>query len=548
MPQRPAVISSARLIAACTLLSRITGLVRDMLLMHIFALSWVADAWNFAFQFPNLFRRLFGEGALAAAFVPTFTQTMERDGRESAWALLARTLALLTVALSALIVVLALLLLAFWQLGSADTPEHAQARALLFALTGLMLPFVLTICVVALFSGALNCVGSFAPGALAPLILNLFMIFGIVWLGPRIAAGHGPQREVFGVAIAVLAAGVVQVLVMLPVLRSRGVRLGWKLDVRDQTVVLLLRRLGPVLLGQGVLVLAPLIDSLLCVTLEPTQAILGDQFPYPLQEGALTALANAARLYQFPLGVVAISLAVAALPTLSRLAGRGEWDSWRDEWLRTARLSVFVGLLAGAMMIVVAQPIVRMLFEYHNFTRDNTARVAALVRWYGFGMGAFCLHHIVLRGFYSVGDVRTPLRISCVLLPANIALSLSLVWFDSIREAAFAISSATTSTVAVIVGATLLQRRASVRLLSAPPLTALLRMLLAAASAAGAVVLLRAALLTRLVAALGDAPLSRATDVFGSLAVGVATYLLICTLLKLDEPKLIFHRAAAGKR
>ncbi len=181
-PQR-SVVGSAKLIAVCTLLSRITGLARDILLAQTFGLGWVQDAFSFGFQFPNLFRRLFGEGAMSPVFVPTFTKTLEKDGREAAWQLLARTLALMALGLTALILIIAGVLLAIWIFVPVDH-GIADQRRLLLLLTGLMLPFILTICLVALLSAILNCVGSFVPAAFASVVLNVVMIAGIVVAAP----------------------------------------------------------------------------------------------------------------------------------------------------------------------------------------------------------------------------------------------------------------------------------------------------------------------------------------------------------------------------
>ncbi len=546
MPGKRPIVTSAKLIACCTLASRVTGLIRDMLLLQTYSLAWIADAWNYAFQFPNLFRRLLGEGALAAAFVPVFARVLEAEGRATAWRLLARTLGLLAVALTSLIVLLELVVFVVWVFLTPDDPAQAQARRLLLSLTALMLPFMFTICTVALLASVLNCVGSFVPGALTPIVLNLFMIAGIVWLGP--ALGTEPRVQIFGVAIAVLVAGVVQILLLLPVLRAHDVHLGLVLDLRDPHLRTLLRQLGPVLVGQGLLVLSPFLDTQICVFLtrlrnQPAErTILGLPVPYALEEGALTALTNAARLYQFPLGVVAVSLGVAALPTLTRLVSRDDWRRWRRELLRAARLSTFVGMLAGAMMIAAAEPIVRMLFEYRRFGPEQTLRVAHVVRCYGLGMWAFCAHHLVLRGFYSLGDVRTPLKISCALMPLNLAISLALVWFAPIREAAFAISASFTATISVCIGLVLLSRRSAVRLLDGRLLAAVARMALAAGIAA--LVTWRAVPSLEAVR-IGGVITQRVVVAITALAIGSTAYITASWLMRLPEPGLLLTTRAS---
>jgi putative peptidoglycan lipid II flippase len=539
MPEHRPVVSSAKLIAGCTLTSRVTGLIRDMLLVHTFGATWVLDAFLFAFQFPNLFRRLFGEGALAAVFVPKFTHMLETEGRPSAWQLLARTLALLSAAIIVVMLVIEGIVLAIWLL----KPGVDQT---ILALTALMLPFMLTICVVALFSSILNCLGSFVPAALMPVVLNIVMIAGIVGLGPAIG-GHDPQRQIFGVAISVLVAGVAQLALLRPVLRGHGVALGWSFQPRDPDVRQMLHNVLPVLFGQGVLLVSTFLDAAICAAFthvegRPVEAtFFGFSFVYPLKEGALSAVTVAQRLYQFPLGVLGISLAVAALPTFSRLATHRDWPGWTHEVTRALRLALFAGLLTGGLMIVLAEPIVRLLFEYRKFDAEATARAARVLTFYGFGMWAFCVQHIVLRGFYSVGDVRTPVKISCVLVPINLAMSLVLIWLDGIREAAFAISTSLTSTLTVLVGMALLQRRTQTRLVGGALFWGALRMLVAAGVSAWAASAVRSWWQSGLTDLVGAGVGRRAIDTLGALALGCAVFLVLSWLLRLPEARLLLR-------
>lgn len=555
-PSGPSTVSAGKSIALCTLASRVTGLIRDMLLLHTFGQGWVADAFNFAFQFPNLFRRLFGEGALAAVFVPTFTATLETEGRPSAWRLLARTLALLVVTLTALVLILELLIVALWWIAPGGAPDETTSRRLLLGLTALMLPFMLSICVLALFASILNCLGSFVPAALAPIALNVLMIAGIVVLGPAIGGGE-PDVQVYGVAISVVIAGVVQLLVVLPALRLRGVRLGWEFAPRDPQVRRILTLMGPVLLGQGVLLLSAFFDTILCTVLSAKYGWLGDGFPYPLEAGALTAVASASRLYQFPLGVLVISLATAALPAFSRFVARQEWSSWTDEVRTMLRLAVFEGLLAGAMMIVLAVPIVRLLFEYRSFAAADTDRAAHVLAWYGAGMWAFCAQHIVLRAFYSLGDVRTPLRIAAWFVPVNLAISLALVWLPSVREAAFAISSSLTSALSVLVGIRVLQTRTPTRVADAGLVRGIAIMLSAAIATGLTVAVARPAWMQWLASGaavdwLGASTgtvVVRALDAIGGLGLGILVYLALAHALRLPEVALLLaRRTSAGGR
>ncbi len=452
-------LGSARVIAVCTLVSRVTGLARDMLLNFYYGQGWVQDAFNYGFLIPNLFRRLFGEGALSAVFVPTFTEVLDREGRPAAWVLLGRVTGLMSLALAAVTILLELALLVVWLVA----PGGAM-RTLQLGLTAVMLPFMISICLLALFSSILNCLRHFTTPALMPIVLNLMNMFGVVvvggwWLG-------GPlERQIHGVAWSVLAASAMQILIILPVLRRHGVRFRLSLDTSDPAIRGILRVFFPILLGQGILLISVFLDAQICTLLtrgpnDPTGfSVLGWSVLYPLKEGALSAVNNAQRLYQFPLGVLAISLATAAFPLFSLCASRGDLDGLRRSLAQSLRVAIYEGLPSGVILIVLAEPIIALLFEHGRFGPEQTVRAAAVLRWYGVGMAAFCCQHILLRGFYSLKDTLTPMWISCYLVILNLAISLALVWHPGIREAAFGISTSITSWLHVIISTWLLRRR-----------------------------------------------------------------------------------------
>lgn len=552
MPSPRSVLSSAKLIALCTLLSRVTGMLRDMLLAQSFGLQWVQDAFKYGFLIPNLFRRLFGEGALAAVFVPIFTQQLEADGREEAWRLLARVFGLLTLVLSAIIVLLESIIAVIWFSG-------ADLDSLMLGLTAIMLPFMLTVCVLALFSSILNCLGSFVPAALASVVLNVVMIAGILLFAP--AKGDATEaakvHHAHGVAWSVLTAGVLQIAFIVPSLRRLGVPIGWEIAPRDPLVQRIVRLMGPVLLGQGAVMLGTFLDAQLCIALTAapragtTEIVreanwFGLHFQKPLEQGAFSAIDNAQRLYQFPLGVLVISLGTAALPAFSRMAGRGEWKAWTDEIRALLRLAIFEGLLAGAMMIVLAEPIVRLLFEYRRFDAAATGRTSHVLAIYGVCMWAFCAQHIVQRAYYSIGQVNTPLRIALVFLPLNFALSAVLVWFVEIRESAFAISSAITSSMSVLVGIWILRKRAAGGLLDRRLFLPLAKMLAAAVASALIVYFVRNRLLgEQWLASIPRVP-ARMIDALGFLALGTLIYLAAAWALGVREVRQLvsFRRPA----
>ncbi len=581
--EAPRVVSAAKWIALCTLLSRVTGLVRDMLLAQAFGLGRMQDAWKYAFQFPNLFRRLFGEGGLAPVFVPTFARLLDQEGRPAARALLAQALALLTTTLLALLALLWLGLAAAWWMLRSD-PVAANTWALPLGLTALMAPFLVTICVLALLSAVLNCVSSFIVPASAPILLNLCLIGGLLgsallpsampettrpdanpsaattaesaadqmsglkatdgagsaasWLNWPANADPSERRDIQRLTLlglTVLVAGGLQLLFVWPALRRQQLMPGWHWAPGQPAVREMLQRMPPVALSQGILAFGVFLDTQLCMLLTaPVSGAAGWSLgpltiPQPLQPGALSALSNAQTLYQFPLGVLVISLATAALPEFSRLAGRGDWAGWAAQVRQTTRLAIFEGLLAGTMMIMLAEPIVRLLLEYGRFGAADTLRTAGVLRWYGVGLWAFCAQHMLQRAYYSVGDARTPVRISLFVLPANLILTLALAPLAGVGEAAFAIASAATFASAVVAALALMPRRAAGRrILNARDVVAIMAMVAIGGLTA-----------TALHFAAPIWPANRLVAVFGPLIAGTGLFLLLARLVGLEEAETL---------
>lgn len=547
-------LGSARLIAVCTFVSRITGLARDITMNHIFGQGWVQDAFNFGFLIPNLFRRLFGEGALSAVFIPVFTDVLEHRDRESAWLLLGRVTALMS-----LVLVVLLVLIEAVALGLGFFAGDGAMRQLQGGLTAVMAPFMVGVCLVALFSSILNCLNHFAVPALLPIVLNTMNIAGAIWIGPLF--GEALERQAYGVGLAVVASSVVQFAIILPVLRSHGVHFRFHEAWRrlsagarqwyDADMQRILRTFVPVLLGQGVLLFNVFFDAWICTKLTrgpdegPTFPLLGYTIAYPLETGALSAITNAQRLYQFPLGVLAISLATAAFPTFSQFAVRADLHGLTSAVAQSLRLAIFVGLPSGFALVILGRPIIALLFEHGRFGPDETARAARVLLWYGLGMAAYCCQHILLRGFYSLKDTLTPMKVSCWLVALNAALNVGLLW--TLREEAFGISTAITSWLHVGISTWLLRRRLGGMMgARAIALSALRTGACTAAACAVAYVFFRQ------VSSLDLPSLGRtmraSVDVFGPMFAAAAVYLIASRLLGMTEMSWLFARKVQAAR
>jgi putative peptidoglycan lipid II flippase len=540
MSQQPWYLGSARLIAVCTVVSRITGLVRDITLNHVYGQNWVQDAFNYGFLIPNLFRRLFGEGALSAVFVPTFTEVLDKRGRPAAWVLLGRVAGLMTVFLILLTILLQLGALAIWRWAPGG-----PMRTLQIGLTAVMLPFMISVCLLALFSSILNCVHHFTTPALLPVVLNVMIVVGALVVGPML--GQAVEVQVYGVAVCVLAASVIQLLAIWPVLRRHGIHSPWSLNWRDADVRRMGRIFMPVLLGQGILLFNVFFDTQLCtfLTRGPQQpetfSILGWHLPYPLTEGALSAVNNAQRLYQFPLGVLAISLGTAALPMFSLYASRGDMAGLRGSFSQAMRLALFEGLPSGVVLIILGEPIISLLFEHGRYDHPAALRADAVLRWYGVGMAAFCCQQIVVRGFYGLKDTLTPMWVSCYLVVLNTVMNVALVWHPGIREAAFGISTSVTSLLNVAVSLFLLRRRMRGRIGARLILRSTIQTAVACVAAALAAWFLLHAV-DHLDLHHWSVTAARAVRVFVPLIGCMLAYLSVARLLRMEELRCVFGR------
>ncbi|HOA75238.1 MAG TPA: murein biosynthesis integral membrane protein MurJ, partial [Phycisphaerae bacterium] len=420
------VFRSARLISVLTLVSRVLGLGRDMACSYAFGVGAIMSAWTIAFQIPNLFRRLFGEGALTAASVPVFTERYTREGVEGLDDLAGRVVGLLAVLLGGISVVADLVMLLIVWCCPLD-----ETAGLILRLTIITLPFSALICVTALLGSLQNVMGRFAPAAAAPIVLNVFMIAGALG-GSRLE----PRAGIVVLAVAVVLAGIAQVVWLAWGLRRAGLRLRLRIDWHNPYVRRIAITMLPMTAGLGAVQLNALLDPLLAL--------------WFVDDSGPAILSYAQRLYQFPLGVFAIALATAIFPALSRHAAEGDLDGLGRSLSRGICVASFEALPCALGMIVVRYPLIELLFNRGEFARaeDAVGRVAFALLMYALGIWAFGINQLIVRAFYATGDVRTPLKASIANVVVNFGLNLVLVQ-TPLREAGLALSSAITGTLQV---------------------------------------------------------------------------------------------------
>jgi putative peptidoglycan lipid II flippase len=431
----PRFVGHALLVAVLTFASRVSGMLRDAVLFAAFGRGPVASAFLIGFMIPNLFRRLFGEGALSAAFIPAYAELTRNDPA------LAKRFA--SVCIAALLIVtggitlLGELVLWFMYARSGWTDDTLLA----IRLTMLMLPYMPLICLVALIGGALQVRGRFGPAASAPIFLNVVMIAAVLW-ATRTHPANGTTDEQLRTAI---------VFVSLSVVLAGALQLVWQLaalfrmesptlDFSGTSVAFkkMLWVMGPMVLGLAVFQVNAAMDSLIAWGLAYKEggpemlSLFGKQWAYPIDDaGQVVALAGAQRLYQFPLGVFGIAIATAIFPALAHAAADRS-DSGRAGFRETLhhglRLSFFIGLPASVGLILVRVPLTRVMFEHGKFELEDSLRVATILAGYASAVWAYSMTHILTRAFYAVGDSKTPLRVSMTMVVFNFALNLILIW------------------------------------------------------------------------------------------------------------------------
>ncbi|MGA2678717.1 MAG: murein biosynthesis integral membrane protein MurJ [Sedimentisphaerales bacterium] len=453
--EREHFFSSAKVVAGITLVSRVFGLFRDMGVTSLGA-NRLTDAYGLAFQIPNLFRRLFGEGALSSAFVPVFTDTVEKDGFEKASKLLANAMALLAVFLLAVMLLVEIVFVVVALLpGSSD-------RQFLMMMATIMFPYMVTVCLLALGSAALNCRGHFAFPAAAPIIFNIVGIVAAWWIAPMLK-GNLPGQLVI-VAFSVIIAGLIQLIAVLWLLRKSGFSVRLRLTPVEPGIVPIIKLLMPVLLGLGFLQISELLATIISWNLTATAAapdinIIGWVLHKPLTPGVITRVNAARALYQFPMGVLAISLGVAVFPLLTRYAARNDIVNLRDSINRALRLALMEGIATGVGLYILAEPIVKVIYARRNFSPADAAQAAFVLQMYVLGMWAYCSYQILARAFYSMKDTTTPLRVSCVLVVVNLLMLITMIWIPWLGAGAFGLSTTITFAINAVVLVYLLRKR-----------------------------------------------------------------------------------------
>ncbi len=430
------VVKAAWIVGLATLLSRVFGFIRDVVVAGFFGAGLATDAFFVAFRIPNLLRRLFAEGSLTIAFIPVFTGYLKKKSREDALELASIAFTLLSIVLA--VVSVAGILLSPWIVrvmapGFSDVPDK---YVLTVFLTRLMFPYIFFISLVALCMGILNSLRHFAAPALAPVILNICMIASVFALKDFFA------DPILSLAVGVIAGGILQLAMQFPFLIRVGVRLKPNFHFNHPGV----KRIGvlmlPAVFGAAVYQASVFINTILASL---------------LPGGSISYLYYADRVVELPLGVFAIAVGTAALPSFSEQAAGEDYERLKRTLSFSLRLILFVTIPSMVALIILRVPIISVLFQRGQFDAASTVFTAQALLYYAVGLWAFSCIRVVVSAFYALQDTRTPVKIAVVALLVNVVMSVALMF--PMRHSGLALATSIASAVNIIVLAVILRKR-----------------------------------------------------------------------------------------
>ncbi|HET9389986.1 MAG TPA: murein biosynthesis integral membrane protein MurJ [Steroidobacteraceae bacterium] len=396
---------AAGIVGLAVLCSRILGLAREQIFAALFGGGRLMDAFTIAFRIPNLLRDLFAEGALSTSFVTTFSKTITTQGDAAAWRLANKVATLTAITLSA--ITLIGIVSAPWLVSVLAPGFEGDKAALTVTLTRIMYPFILLVSLAALVMGMLNSKEVFGVPAMASSFFNLGSIIAGVslgfWLDPHFGA-----RALLGTAIGTLIGGALQLGVQLPAVRRLGYAFHPDYRWRDPGVRAILRLMGP---------------SVVAASTTQVNVLVNSIFASRLGDGPTFWLTIAFRLMQLPLGIFGVALGTVALPLLARMAAAGNTTAFRSELARGMRLAFLMTIPASVGLIVLAEPIISVLYQHGRFGAYETAESAGALRFYAIGLCGYAALKVLVNAFYALDHRKTPMVVSFLAVGLNLLLN-----------------------------------------------------------------------------------------------------------------------------
>jgi putative peptidoglycan lipid II flippase len=415
---------AAGIVGLAVLCSRVLGLAREQVFAALFGGGRVMDAFTIAFRTPNLLRDLFAEGALSTAFVTTFSKTSALEGDAAAFRLANKVATLALMCLS--LITITGILVAPWLVAILAPGFDPQKAALTVTLARIMYPFILLVSLAALVMGMLNAKNVFGVPAMASSFFNLGSIAGGVLIGWWLDPHFGPHA-VLGLAVGTLIGGALQLGVQLPTLRTLGYVFRPDFQWRDRGVSTILRLMGP---------------SVVAASSTQVNVLINSIFASKLGDGPTFWLAIAFRLMQLPLGIFGVALGTVALPLLARMAATGNLGGFRSELARGMRLAFLLTLPATLGLILLAEPIISVLYQHGRFRAHETLEAAGALRFYAIGLGAYAGLKVLVNAFYAIDRRKTPMLVSFAAVGVNLLLNWLFTWHLGWGHRGLALSTA----------------------------------------------------------------------------------------------------------
>jgi putative peptidoglycan lipid II flippase len=436
MSDKHEIARSAGMIGFLTLLSRITGYIRDMVMAYFFGATAFTDAFWIAFRIPNLLRRLFAEGSLTISFIPVFTEMLEKKNKEDARKvsdIVFSILFTITIIISLLGIIFSPYIVKLFAYGF-----DKETFDLSVALNRIMFPYIFFISLTALSMGVLNSLRHFFAPAFSPVLLNISMILAIF------ALFRSFDLPIFSAAAGVILGGILQLLIQLPFLKASGFLFSFTASLRDPAV----KRIG--------LLLVPQLFGLAVYNLN---LIVSSQYASFMPAGTISYLYFAERLTEFPLGIIAVSIATVLLPNLSRYISRGDYDKFHETYTFTLKLMLFILIPALAGLIALRVPICNLLYQRGEFTYEATVFTSQTLFGYCLGLWAVGGLRVTAPAFYAMQDTKTPVVIAFFAFLLNAALGFLLGFTLKLNHTGLALANSASSVFNFLTLIYLLERR-----------------------------------------------------------------------------------------
>jgi putative peptidoglycan lipid II flippase len=404
------IAKSAAIVSVITMLSRVLGYIRDAISAAIFGVGIASDAYFVAFRIPNMLRNLLAEGALSSAFIPVFTEYLEKRDKKDVWMLAANVMSLLAIVLAFVTsfgIIFADPIVRVMAPGFVNQPEKF---ALTVTLTRYLFPFIFFVSIAALFLGILNSLKKFSIPAFAPVILNVAMIASGYFLCPLF--GTTPERQVYGWVIGALSGAVLEIIIQWIPTSRMGFKYKFFIDLKEPGVRKIGKLMVPATIGQSVTQINLLVGTILASL---------------LAGGSVTYLYYGNRLMQLPFGVFGVAIAMVSFPYISSYAAKGDMVNLRETIHSSLKQAFFIVIPASAGIIFLSQPINALLFHYGRFSLADTVCTANASTMYSIGIFAFTGVKILTQVFYAIDKASTAVKISVTAILLDILLSIILM-------------------------------------------------------------------------------------------------------------------------